>query len=129
VRETLAAERAEARRQMPSIARQSRIVGAVGVLIIVTGLLLATLWPLGLAGFHSPFTPTPVRFHIGLLLALIWWAVGAFVLRPTLARIGAIVQSDAAIETAQPLTKRFGMLAGIMHGLFATIVVLMLWRL
>jgi hypothetical protein len=129
VREMLGAERGEARRQLPGIMVQSKAIGGSGLFILLSGLLLASLWPLGLAGFHSPFMPTPVRFHIGLLLALIWWGTGAFVVRPTLVRIGAVVQSDAPIDPALPLMKRVGMLAGISHALFTVIVVLMLWRL
>ena len=128
VREAVGAERSEARRQMPALARQSKIFGMTGLFILLTGLLLAAMWPGGLVAMHSPFK-VPVRFHVALTLTLIWWGLFAFAIGPTVERIVAVVDSEAPIESAKPFVKRIGMLTGISHLLLTVLVVLMLWRL
>jgi uncharacterized membrane protein len=122
LREALAEERAVARRRIASFARQMKVILIAGLATFLTGLALALLWPGG-------FKALPVRFHISLLLALVWVGIGLLVNRPSGMRAAAIIAGDGPIEPAQALVKRIAAVTGVQHLLFTVILVLMLWRL
>ncbi len=122
LREALASERPEARRRLASLMRQAKIVGAWGGLVVVLGIALMFVRP---GGFGS----LPVRYHVALLLGLIWLAVGPGALRSTLLRVSAIVAGEGPLEPAQRLVRRLSAFSGISHLLFVVLLVLMLWRL
>jgi uncharacterized membrane protein len=122
VREALDSERTEARRHMIALTRQGWVLGMAATLVVVTGVGLALSVPGG-------FAVLPPRYHAALALSLVWLAIALFAVRTTGERIEAIVHSDAALDPARALAKRFGMLSGIQHLLFTSVLVLMLWRL
>lgn len=122
LREALAYERESARRRIAALMRQGKVLVIAGAMTVAAGLLLALLRPGGFGGL-------PVRFHVSLLLSLVWLGLGVFVTRPTALRIAAIVSGDGPVEPAHALAKRVSAVVGAQHLLFTVVLVLMLWRL
>jgi uncharacterized membrane protein len=122
LREALQGERAEARRRLPSLLRQGKVLAIAAITVIASGIALALIPEGG-------FAALPMRFHIALALALIWLGIGLLVARPTTARIAAIAASEAPLDSANRLLGRVSAAAGVQHLLFTVVLVLMLWRL
>ncbi len=120
LREALAMPREQARELTAGVLSRGGVLGISATLVLLTGVGLALIR--GFGNLHP-------RFHTALLLTLIWWALGLFVVRPAVKKIVDIVAGDGDLAPTQALAKRVGMMSGIMHALFTVTVVLMLWRL
>lgn len=122
LREVLAGEPAQARRSMSTLLRQSQALDIACVLSVLTGISMALAYPGGFAAL-SP------RFHVALLLSLIWLGLALLVARPAMQRISDSMQGNSTLEPGRRFAKRVGMATGLEHLLFVTVLVLMLWRL
>lgn len=122
LRDVLGGEQSQARRSMPTLLRQNQALDVAGVLAVLTGITMALIYPGGF-GALSP------RFHVSLLLSLIWLALALLVVRPAMQRIADSVQGNGTLEPTRKFAKRVGMATGVEHLLFVTVLVLMLWRL
>lgn len=123
IREALQAGTGEAGAMIRSVAGQSSATVRSGAVVLLTGILLAVL-----RGFPKVSPMLPVRFHVALLLSLIWFGIGALLVRPAMASLVDATCGAAAGEATR-LRKRISMLTGIQHLLFTVTTVLMLWRL
>lgn len=123
IREAIRAETDGTLLALRSIAGQGKSVVGAGAVVLLTGISLALLH-----GFPKVSPLLPVRFHVALLLTLIWFAIGALLTRPA---IGTLTKTaaEALGPDAIRLQKRISMLVGIQHLLFTVITILMLWRL
>lgn len=122
LRESLTYERSSARLRIAALMRQGKVLVIAGAVTVAAGIALSLLRPGGFGGL-------PVRFHVSLLLSLVWLGLGVFVTRPTALRIATIVKSDDPLAPAQALVKRVSAVVGAQHLLFTVVLVLMLWRL
>lgn len=122
LRDVMGAEPAHARRTIMTLLRQSQALDLAAVLAVLTGICMAFAYPDGF-GALSP------RFHVALLLSLLWLALALLVARPSMRRIADAIHGHGALEPGRKFAKRVGMATGLEHLLFVTVVVLMLWRL
>jgi uncharacterized membrane protein len=122
LREALAVDRDEARRHVDDILSQSRLFAIAATLVLLTGVAMAVFGP---GGFGS----LPVRYHVALLLTLLWWGLGLFVVRRNVLKVGEVVAGEADLSSARSFATRVGMFTGIQHALFTATTVLMLWRM
>ena len=121
IRDALSTNGVHTANVLKALADRSLMTNLAALVVLGTGLGL-------LFSVYGGFGGAPPRFHMGLTLALIWFAVGAFMVRPKLNAISAAVRGDAVGPDAEPLRKRIAMLTGIQHLLFAIVLVTMLWR-
>jgi uncharacterized membrane protein len=122
LREALDSERAEARRRMTALKRRTGLFGITAVIVVLTGVALGLSVPGGF-GALGP------RYHVALLLSVVWLAIVLFGVRPAVDRVAAIVLGDAELDSARALAKRARTFTALLHPLFITVLVLMLWRL
>jgi hypothetical protein len=118
IRQALALGRPHTLQLVPRIQRGARIAIGSGVVTLLSGLALV----LAAGGFGA----VPLRIHISLALVLLLFALGALVIDPTWKRIARLIEADGELDEARRLARRFGMLMGIEHLLWATVLVLML---
>jgi uncharacterized membrane protein len=121
-REALAAERGVARALGASLGRSVAPLAIAAILTFLTGTALALLRPGG-------FASLPPRFHVGLLLAIVWLMVGAHGTRRSMRKLLDALAGAGPLDAVQPLGKQISVLAGIEKLLFSAVTVLMLWRL
>lgn len=122
-RQSLTLERPAATQRIAELLRQARMFGGAAVLVLLTGVMLALMFPGG--GFGA----LPMRYHIALTLTLVWVVIALAVTRPSLKRMHATAESEQALESAKPLAKRLAAILGIQHLLFTISLILMLWRI
>jgi len=122
IREALAGNAVNTPNVIKGLAARSIVTDLCGLVVLGTGLGLVFSVYHGFAGLHP-------RFHIGLSVAMVWFAVGAFMVRPKLTALAQAVRGGAVGPDANPLRKRIAMLVGIQHLLFVIVLVTMLWRL
>jgi uncharacterized membrane protein len=121
LRDVLGGEPGQARRSMLTLLRQSQALDIACVLAVLTGIAMAFVRPGGFAALAP-------RFHVALLLSLIWVALALLVVRPTMQRIADSMEGNS-LEPSRRFARRVGKATGLEHALFVTVLVLMLWRL
>lgn len=120
-RAALQSEISEARRQLQGIAREGKTLSISGLVTFLTGLSMV----FAMGGFGA----VAMRFHISLLLTLVWLVLGAVFGRKTIGQLVAASEGEVMAEGAPGLAARLGKIIGVQHALFTTITVLMLWHI
>lgn len=120
-RTALECELSSARVQLRALAREGRMLALAGLVTFVTGVSLVFT--------RGGFAGLPVRYHVSLLLSLIWIVIGAVLVRRTVEGLVAASEGETLAEGTDAGVRRLAMLTGIQHALFSTVTVLMLWRL
>lgn len=115
-----------AKAQLPALQRAGMLASIAGVLVLLTGIGLALMFP---GGLNLGFAALPVRFHIAMGLTLAWNILGGVGVGPTLRKFAAAVTAGASKDVLNPLVKQASMLGGISHMLFTIVLVMMLWRM
>ena len=101
--------------------RRTKLMFLSGLVILATGLALIFV--------RGGFGAVPVQIHIALLIMLVWIAVSASLLRPTVAQLAEL--GRASQLDSQAIGKKFKRLAmsqGILHGCWLIMLVLMIYR-
>jgi hypothetical protein len=101
---------------------RGKILGICSVMTLMTGVMLI----LKMGGMAA----APINYHIALGLMLIAVAVSALIMRPTGAKLLILAKSEQfQAKMVPPLTKKLAMGQGILHLLWAIILLLMIFRI
>ena len=118
VRTTLAAAA-----NIPALFRRLRltakIMNGAGLATLITGLALMQL----LGGFAA----VPVRIHIGLVLTLLIFVVGRWMIRPTIMELSRAAREPNFETVAGQISRKFSRAVAIEHGLRIAVLGLMVY--
>lgn len=126
LRQIASCDSACAKAQLPGLQRSGMIGAGAGILVLLTGLGLALMFP---GGMGLGFGALPARYHIAIGLTLGWNILGLVGVGPSMRKFAEAVMQGAGPDVLRPLVKQVSMLGGISHMLFSIVLVLMLWRL
>ena len=96
------------------------IAGVGGIVTVLTG--VALIFAMG--GFGA----VPPTIHVGLLLGIVMWLVGAFGMGGTARKLDAAIASGGAKDQLLPFARRMSMFTGIFHLLWVVTLALMVFR-
>jgi uncharacterized membrane protein len=99
----------------------SRLMNGSALLTVLTG--LALVFAVG------GFTRIPHRIHVGILLTVLAFVAGRWLIRPVLGQIAAAIKGPEPVseETARRIVGKFWLVNGVEHGLRLGVLVVMVY--